>query len=246
MPKSLAQMNKNANVEFYPSALCNQHVQASQVMRVIACWAQIDQIKSSFLSRILKADVVTITSMLNSIKSEAAKDQAFLTAAQRTLPEWQQVLIQAVTKATKPSKLTRNKFVHWLWGTSKDLGQDYFLLADPIKFTENRLSNSTKTEHTAGEIIVYTKAEIANASTEALDATVMYGLLKMTIGLTTEQARRQLLNIPQIASAIQTLTKKSSDETKQLLRPPTDVDKTPEEIINWNRDNWHLFDNLGN
>jgi len=244
MPKPLSQINKTAHTSFSPSSLCNQHLQASQVMRVIACWAQIDQTKASLISRILKADVVTVTAMLNSIKSEAAKDQAFLTAAKRCLPEWQCVLIEAVAKATKPSKMTRNKFVHWIWGKSDDLGPDFFLLADPIKLVERQLKPNSDNQHKAGDILVYTKAEIKNASDKALDATGIYGGLWMTIGLTVEQGRRQLLRTPEVASAIQILSKRKSPEVQELLRPPTDLDPTPKEIIDWNRDNWHLFRNL--
>lgn len=216
MPKPLSQINKNARMEIFPSALCRRPVPASHVMLVIASWASIEQTKSLFLSRMLSADIPTVSAMYNSIKSDAAKNQIIHTAAKRTLPEWQYILIQAVERATRPSLKTRNKFAHWLWAFSYDVPQKYILMADPEALTEHQV-NKDSIAYNVNSIIAYTEDEILKCSQDADRAQSAYSCLYATRGETVETARVQLLMMPEVALVAQTLSQKSSQEVQSKL-----------------------------
>jgi hypothetical protein len=236
MPQPLSRVHPSPKIEVYPSAIANSPF-AAHVMRVIACWAQIDGLLGSILSRMLKAEIEAGTAMYQALVSADAKRAALSAAASATCPEWQQLLLQAVQKATRPSREQRNEFAHGAWGLTKEVPDSVLLM--PVSIVVSRDVSMRKAKLGGGndavasndldhsKIMVYRKRDFTEASDRALKAQMLFGLLYMVIGETIEQARRQLLNEPLIQQALLPLTRESSPEVQAILRPPADGEAPP-------------------
>lgn len=217
-------------------------------MRVIACWAHIEGDLGSLLARMLKADIATGVAMYQALTSSDAKRAALAAAAAQALPEWQQLLLLAVQKATKASRDQRNDFAHAAWGNAKEVPDAVLLLPTKIVVERNvsmrqrHVVDGTNVIRPIGldhsQVMVYKERDFQDASDRALKAQAQHGLLYMVIGETIEQARRQLLHEPEVQQALQPLIRESSPAIQEILRPPADGEPPPAGLYH-NSDNPH-------
>ena len=231
MPQPLSRVNPNAQITVSTGSISNAPKLATHAMRVIACWSAIESNIALLLSRLLNADTHTGMAMYMALTGGEAKKSALLAAARKAAPEWQYILLQAVIKATKSSRDSRNDFAHGIWGSSKDL-PDCLLLMKPGVVVDHAMMDEKTSlvvinkhklrKYDRSRIFVYNESDFKNSCNEASDAEIAYGLLFMTMGETNEQARRQLLHLPRVAQAIQRLSQESSPEVQEQLRPPLD------------------------
>lgn len=237
MPQPLSRVHPSPNVEIYPSAIANTRF-AAHAMRVIACWSHIEGDLGSLLARMLKADIATGVAMYQALTSSEAKRAALAAAAKEALPEWQQLLLQAVQKATKASRDQRNDFAHSAWGNAKEIPDAVLLLPTKIVVERNvsmrqrhEIDGANNVIRPIGldhsQVMVYKERDFVDASARALKAQGQHGLLYMVIGRTIEQARRQLLHEPEVQQALQPLIRKSSSAIREILRPPADDEPPP-------------------
>lgn len=208
--------------------------QSALVMSVIASWAHIDTIVSATLADLMKADFEVLTDMYQSLSGGAAKKSAFLAAARSALPEWQFILVQAVLKATKPSREQRNDFAHHVWGTCKEV-PDALLLVHPASSAASDLFFRSiregeppvqKPGHHNGydlkRIFVYKDADLLSAAKDAAEAGLMFGRLQRVISpIPPVSVLPELLSDPRIQQALQPLTRESSLEVREQLRLPS-------------------------
>ena len=209
-------------------------------MRVIACWAHIEGDLGSLLARMLKADIATGVAMYQALVGGDARRSALAAAAAQALPEWQQILLQAVQKVTKASRDQRNEFAHGAWGLSKELPDAVLLMPTKIVVNRNVSMRQKHVENGAtvlkpaqldhSQVMVYRQKDFEEASTRALHAELLHALLYMVIGETVEQARRQLLHAHGVQQALQPLIRKSSPLTREILRPPADGERPPKGL----------------
>lgn len=240
MPHPLSRVRPKAEIEVSPGAIPNRPALAVSVMRVIAIWSEIDSDAAVILSRMLKADVVTGVAMYQALTGGESRRAAFMAAAQSSLPEWQLILLRAVLNASKPSRDTRNDFAHHIWATTKDL-PDALLLMPPTVRLDRHLqfragAPDTRVDGIAdhydfAKIYVYRKPDLDSAVEAALDAAVHHAYLYMVTGPEViEQGRRMLLREPRIQQALEPLTRESSPEVREILRPPADDEPPPKGL----------------
>jgi hypothetical protein len=201
-------------------------------MRVIAIWAEIESDTAVILSRMLNADLATGIAMYQALTSAEAKRAAFMAAAKAALKDWQLLLLQAVVNASRGSRNTRNDFAHHIWATTKDLPEALLLIPPAVlldrhvKFRNgppDPRNDGFPDQYDFSQIAVYRKPDLDRAVEDALDASVHHAYLYMITGpRVIEQARKLLLREPRIQQALEPLTRESSPEVLELLRPPAD------------------------
>ena len=186
MPQPLSRVHPSPNVEVYPSAIANSRF-ASSAMRVIACWSHIEGDLGSLLARMLKSDIATGVAMYQALTSSDAKRAALAAAAAQALPEWQQILLQAVQKATRSSRDQRNDFAHGAWGIAAEIPDSVLLMPSKIVVERNvsmRQSHNvdgasviipTGLDHS--QVMVYKERDFDEASNRALHAQKLHALL---------------------------------------------------------------------
>ncbi len=252
MPQPLSRVHSSPNVEIYPSAIANSRF-ASHAIRVIACWAHIEGDLGSLLAQMLQADIATGVAMYQALISSDAKRSALAAAASQALPDWQCLLLRAVQKATKSSREQRNDFAHRVWGVAKEVPDAVLLMPTKIVVDRNvtlrqrhsvdgaNVIRPAQLDHS--QVMVYKKPDFDEASDRALHAQLLHELLYMVIGRTVEQARRQLLNDPQIQRVLQPLIRESSPLTREILRPPAEGEPPPRGLYpNWDENYYARLD----
>lgn len=184
MPQPLSRVHSNPSVTVSSGAIANSPDCARLVMRVIADWAHIDGDISTILTTLLGADVAVGAAMYQALTGGDARRAALLGAAQKALPPWKYILLQAVLKATKPSRDERNDFAHHVWGNVKEI-PDALLLMHPHVVLEMNVSHrEVRYEGNQGvitpkgldtsKIMVYYHADFATAVVRSSNATMMF------------------------------------------------------------------------
>ncbi|MBD3732960.1 MAG: hypothetical protein IE934_09620 [Sphingopyxis sp.] len=252
MPQPLDRVHPAPTISVTPSALSNS-AYAGHVAFVIATWAHIDGDVGSLLARMLKADIATGTAMYLALIGGEARKAALAAAAKEALPPWQQHLLSAVIKATKPSRDQRNSFAHHAWGTADEL-PGTLLLMHPRVVVESNVSRRQAhiIENTRiirpidldrSRIMVFREKDFADAQRMALQATRLWNLLYMVIGDTVEVARRLLLSDGAVRSALKPLLRDVDDLTREILRRPNEDEPPPRGLYPiWDAEYWDKVD----
>ena len=253
MPQPLSRVHSSPSISVSAASLSNSPF-CSHVSYVIASWAHIDGDLGSLLAQMLKADIETGTAMYLALTGGEARRSALLAAADAALPEWKRLLLLATLKATKPSRDQRNDFAHHAWGTAKELPGSLLLMHPRVVVERNISYRQASIENgqriiapkdfDADRIMVYRKKDFENAREKASRSQLLFNLLYMVIqSLTIEQARRQLLNEPEIQPALQPLIRESDPLTQEILRPPIDGEPPPRGLYpNWDENYYARLD----
>lgn len=238
MPQPLSRVHPNPEVQIRASAISSNPQWAADVMRVIAHWAHIEGDLAAIMGKLLKTDVKLTTAMYQAVVNSDAKRTMVATAVKSAgLREWQVVLFDAVQKATKASREQRNDFAHGVWGVCKQVPNAVLLMRPRVIIERNARSlarnalDATPTPYDTTQIMVYRQRDFDKAAHAAMSAEYYHSMLFLIIGeMSTEQARRQLLNEPPIQQAVQALTREKSAELQDQLRPPKDGEPPPRGV----------------
>ena len=90
---------------------------AAAVLGVINLWSQIEYNYAAVLTKIARADPITVQAVFQSMISGEARQAALFAAAKERLTPEQSSLIMAVIDTTKTSRNARNAFAHHIWGS---------------------------------------------------------------------------------------------------------------------------------
>lgn len=90
--------------------------------------------------------------MYQSLHGAESKKAVLLAAAQKALPSWKYVLLQAVLKVTKSSRDERNDFAHHVWGTAEELPGALLLMHPNVVLEVNVSHRASALDHGRGII----------------------------------------------------------------------------------------------
>jgi hypothetical protein len=140
VPNPFSKVNPKASASIGVDALLQRPDLALHVTSVISTWAFCDTYLAAMLCRFLKADAAwVVAQMLDAVTSSDARKAAITAAAKASLPDKDFAQYQRVMKEITPSRNTRNRFAHWLWGASPEM-PDALILMDPTEYTRNLLT----------------------------------------------------------------------------------------------------------
>jgi|SRR5579862_187234 len=115
-PKTLADFNPTAGVNFHPEMLFHAGELGIYPMRVIAQWSVIDARLAGVLASMLKDNFAVAVSMYTSLDTEGAKRDVLIAASEVALVKDDQALLKEVINALQSHRKRRHKFSHGLWG----------------------------------------------------------------------------------------------------------------------------------
>jgi hypothetical protein len=234
MPQPLSRVKRNAQIHVSPSAVQMQAQFQEDILKVIVFWAHIDGNIASLFSTMLKSDIEVGTAVYQAFNGLEARRIALFAAAEKALPEWQRIAIEAVWKATKQSRIQRDKFCHHVWGYSQDIPKA-LLLMDPSVVVDTNVSYRQQVSNRQGagsiilpkdfdrtQIFVYREADFTRAHKDAAGASWLFTLLYYAVGARgNEKGRRQLLSEPAFQQAVQPLILGKSLELQAQLTAAT-------------------------
>lgn len=239
MPHPLSRVKPDAEIVVGPQALLLMPQFVPQIMRVVAQWAHIDGNLATIFSSLLTADVETATAVYQAFNGLEARRIALFKAAEKAVPEWQQIVLRTVWTATKASRDQRDRFVHHVWGSSRDV-PDALLLMDSSVVVDRNVSHRQRTptegnrflltpaDFDRSQVFVYRKPDFDRAVREADAASWLVILMLGAVGMSaSEVGRRQLLNEPQFQQAVAPLIREKSPEVQAQLHPPGDGPSAP-------------------
>jgi hypothetical protein len=178
---------------------------AQAVLAVINLWSQIDYNYAVIVSRIARADPVTVTAVFQAMISSEARLAALFAAAKERLTPEDASLIMAVMDTTKASRNTRNAFAHHLWG-SLNGRPDCVILAKPktlIKYSAKMSEwrgDGPRVELDRSEVMVWQQADFDAEVESARIAHDRVVQLSFTFDHPAAERRRQsLLADPHVA-----------------------------------------------
>lgn len=232
MPQPLSQVRANTEIAVDALYIYNYPEFAAQVMRVVAHWAHIDGNLATILSRMLRADIAVGAAMYTALSSAEARKAALLAAAGEALPEYQNLILRAVLKATAASRTQRNEFVHHVWGVAADLPEALLLLHPNVVLAVN-VSHRQRTQILPDgrgvispqpfdyrRIAVYREADFQRAVEEASQSEELFKGLYRLIAHGGPDEINWLLQVPRIKQALAPLAKSSSPEARDKLGLP--------------------------
>lgn len=241
MPQPLSKVRPKCDIDISPGAINRRPQFAFDVLRVIAFWAHIDGNLATLLSRMLNSDIAAGTAMYEALNGGDARRAVLLAAAQHSLPDWANLLLQATLSAIKTSRNQRNDFAHHIWASTEEM-PDAILLMHPSVVTRYNISfrqvhkvdgaNVIKPETIDyTKVMVYRAKDFSRAVQEAAEADLMliflYDAISDLPDLGYGAGRRLLLGKPQIQRAIAKLTLESGQPIPPELRPEANVDPLP-------------------
>jgi hypothetical protein len=242
MPHPLSRVKPNAEIEVGVNALAQRPQFVPQIMRVIAYWAHIDGDMATIFSNFLRTDIEVGTAVYQAFNGAEARRVAMFAAAEKALPEWQQIALRAVWNATKASRDQRDKFAHHVWATSEELPDALLLMHSSVVVARN-VSHRQRSEHLPNgrgviapkdldrsKVFVYRQKDFDRAAEEAGAASFLVMLLYTAIGQNWhEVGRRQLWNEPRFQRAVQPLILEKSPELSisGADRPDTAIPFSP-------------------
>jgi hypothetical protein len=247
MPQPLSRVKPDAEINVGAQALTLVPDFVPQIMRVIAVWSDIDGNFANIFSNMLTMDIEVGTAVYQAFNGREARRIALFTAAEKALPEWQQIVLRTVWKATKASQDQRDWFVHHVWGYSRDL-PNALLLMDSNVVVDRNVSMKQRTpiegnrflitpkDFDRSKVFVYRKPDFDRAVTQAEAASWLVTLSYFSLGtFANEQGRRQLLTEPQFQQAVEPIVRERSPEVQAQLRPPGDDPPAPGIWESWDR-----------
>jgi len=233
MPHPLSKVRANATVNVTPSALDRAPQFALPIMHVVARWAHIDGDLATIFSHMLKVDIAVGAAVYQAFHGTEARRVALFAAAQKALPEWQVIALQATWNATKHSREIRHKFAHHAWGYCEELPDALLLMPTSVVVDRNISLRQRVEELPDGrgviapadidkeKVQVWRAPDFAKAQMDASQASFLIALLHMAIGaLPLEVGRRQLLNEPDFRRAVEPLLRGKPSELRAQLAPP--------------------------
>ena len=218
-----------AHVVFDPATLYTYPKLGNMVLYVIAQWAHIDIKLTEIMTNFLKSDYLVVFAMLQGLSGAEAKRGAIDAAAVQALSPDDMLLYRAVMKIIKPSRERRNEFAHHIWGTCREVPNALVLMhpkhqtkttailrhhlhgkvtgADPEALALSELPRN----HGSNMFVFYEKdlledVELVNSCLAWVHA-LSLTLAGKAAGSRADRSRQQLLAVPQIAQALQTLSK---------------------------------------
>lgn len=235
MPHPLSRVKATAEVNVSVEALSLIPEFNDTVLRVIATWSHIDGDWASIYSTLLKADIEVGTSVYQAFNGLEVRKKMLFKAAEKAVPEWQKIAIEAVWKATAGSRNERDRFCHHVWGYSRDL-PNALLLMDSSVVVDSNVSRRQKAKGGPGgsiiapkpldksKILVYRKADFDKALEEVRSASWLVTLLYFAVGAhANEVGRRQLLKETAFQRAVEPLIRGKAPEVQAQLEPPSDA-----------------------
>lgn len=128
MPQPLSRVKPDAQIHVSASAIQVQSLFQEDILKVIVFWAHIVGNIASLFSTLLKSDIEVGTAVYQAFNGLEARRVALFAAAEKAVPEWQRIAIEAVWKATRGSRVQRDKFCHHVWGYSLDIPKALLLM----------------------------------------------------------------------------------------------------------------------
>lgn len=232
MPQPLSRVKPSAKIHVSASAIQQQPQFQEDVLKVIVFWSHIDGNIASLFSTLLKSDIEAGTAVYQAFNGLEARRIALFAAAEKAIPEWQRLAIEAVWRATKKSRQQRDKFCHHVWGYSQDMPKA-LLLMDPSVVVDTNVSYRQRVsdngngggvimpkDYDRTKIFVYREVDFERAHKEAAKASWLFNLLYYAVGVRgNERGRQQLLREPEFRQAVEPLIHKRSPEVQAQLRP---------------------------
>ena len=232
MPQPLSRVKPN--IQIHVSAAATQMVpQFNQaIIKVIAHWSHIDGNWASIFSSLLKSDIAVGTAVYQAFNGLELRKLALMAAAEKSLPEWQQIAIKTVWKAISQSRDQRNRFCHHVWGYSPEL-RDALLLMDPSVVVDVNVSYRQRVAnrrdgggvilpeaYDRSKIFVYRQPDFDRAVKDASKAGWLVTLLYYAVGVrANEKGRSQLVREPLFQQAVESFLRGKSPELASQLRP---------------------------
>ena len=230
MPQPLSRVKPEADINIGPQSLHVFPQFLPRIMGVIAQWAHTDGDFANVFAMTLKADIEVGVAVYQAFNGLEARRTALFAAAKKALPEWQQIALDAVWRATKGSRDQRDRFAHHVWGYSVDL-PDALLLMNSSVVVDRNISYRTRLEIKDGrhlvspkdfdrsQVFVYREKDFDRAYMDALEAnrlvTYLYWLVS---NLPMLRDNKPLLNEPLFRRTVEPLMREKSAEIQALLR----------------------------
>lgn len=102
------------------------------VLRTVSTWSLIDQSFAMLAAKCLTADFRIVTAILGKLRStEAARAVVTAIVSDQLKGSADLELFEAISTILRQERQLRNKYAHWLWGTSPDVPTK-IVLADPM------------------------------------------------------------------------------------------------------------------
>jgi len=229
MPRPLSEVSPNGKLTFAAGVLKASPF-AGDVAYVISLWAHTDGDIASILSRMLKADIAVGTAMYLSLINSGGQRAALKAAAKEALPEWQDVLLRAVTSVAEPLREQRNHFAHRVWGHCSEL-PDAILLTHPktiVNYNATYRQRLLSLPDGRGvikpkpidetEIMVYIQEDFTEAVRDAERASDLYRLFYATISNPEIPGpRERILSDPNVRARAHQMAKGLEDITRAFL-----------------------------
>jgi len=239
MPQPLSRVKPEADISIGPQSLHVFPQFLPRIMGVIAQWAHTDGDFANVFAMTLKTDIEVGVGVYQAFNGLEARRMALFAAAKKALPEWQQIALDAVWRATKASRDQRDRFAHHVWGYSVDL-PNALLLRNPNVVIDRNISYRTGVEIKDGrhlispkdfdreKVFVYREKDFERAFMDALEAnrlvTYLYWLVS---NLPMLRDSKPLLNEPLFQRAVEPLIREKSPAVQAQLRPIGDAPRGP-------------------
>lgn len=239
MPQPLSRVNPDAEIIVTPHALTIFNQFLPHIMGVIAQWAHIDGDFATLFSRFLRAGIEVGTAVYQKFNGLEARRTALFAAAEKALPEWQQIALAAVWKAIKASRDQRDRFAHHVWGYSRQLPDTLLLMHSNVVVDVNISYRTGQTldggriliqpkDFDRSQVFVYRAKDFERATIDALNASRLVNFLYSAIsGVPMLQGHTPLLSEPLFQQAVEPLIREKSPEVQAQLRPAADAPRDP-------------------
>lgn len=228
MSQPLSRVSPKSQVMFYQGAINARPDLVPMIMHVIDSWSHIDLMLTKFLTRLLKADHIVVSAMMQGITSGEARRAALNGAVSAALRPSDIPIFEAVMRSVSPSRKIRNEFAHHIWGVSPDL-PDALLLIDPKHMAAQSAVNEIRDKSPDSEkekfsqaydhsaIFVWRKGDFERQCKAANRAVSLIG--KFHYGLHPTSAWRglqhnELLSDPEVQQALQPKSRENNQPSQ--------------------------------
>lgn len=134
MPQPLASVAPNASYSLgsnIDSPSRTRPLLALQAMNVVAEWALLEGFVNGMFVQMLESSATSSAAIFSTIRSQQGQRDAIRAVAEANLDDEMRDIVHAAMSVYERASKTRNRIVHWIWGTCEDIG-DGVLLCDPL------------------------------------------------------------------------------------------------------------------
>lgn len=223
MPNPLSEVRSDATAFNFDLNAAEQRPElCAQIVQTIADWARLDAVVGTVFSRLMGAESEKGAAIYGALISVNSQDAALDALAQMMLNQDGLDIFLAIKSISKSPRDQRNQMAHGIWGYCDEL-PDAILLLPPkamTKFVE-RVDDYYDFVREGGkpvrgpepdlsQIFVYRAADFKFVRKQIADATNSWHLFRIMAlaswslpeGLTSAEARRRLLAIPEIRAKV--------------------------------------------